>query len=63
MMSNGLLLSSKSLYFAIVASPPPDTNCWANCFEDSALNTSLEINVMAIDMLSLLTYLRLFRVR
>jgi hypothetical protein len=43
--------------------PPPETNCWAKVLEDSALNTSLDINVTAIEMFSFEMYFNAFRVR
>ena len=55
--------SDNNLYLVIVPSPPPDTNYYANDFEDSALNTNLLIKVTAIDIFSLLTYLSEFRVK
>ena len=63
MISIDELFSSKSLYLAIVARPPPETNYCANYLDDSALNTNLDIKLIAIEMFSLLTYLRELRVK
>jgi hypothetical protein len=57
------LSSARSLYLAMLPSPPPETNYWAKVLEDSALKTSLEIRVTAIEMLSLEIYLSPLRVR
>jgi hypothetical protein len=43
--------------------PPPETNCWAKVLEDSALNTSLEISVTAIEMFSFELYFNALRGR
>jgi hypothetical protein len=43
--------------------PPPETNYWAKVFEDSALKTSLEISVTAIEIFSFEMYFNALRVR
>lgn len=47
----------------MLAKPPPYTNCYANVLDDSALNTSLDIRVIAIEIFSLDTYLSELRVK
>ena len=58
MIKDDWLSSDNSLYLAMLPKPPPDTNYCANVLDDSALKTSLEIKVTAIEMLSLVIYFK-----